>query len=506
MEKRFILAIDQGTTGTRVILFDHGGEVHSSAYREIRQLYPYPGWVEHDPIEYWETIQWCTDAALREGKISVDEIAAIGITDQRETTILWDRKTGLPLHNAIVWQCRRTSAMCDWLKAEGYEPVVRQKTGLTIDAYFSATKVRWLLDNVPGIREGVAKGEVCMGTVDSWIMWNLSGGAFHVTDYSNAARTLLLNVHTLEWDEELLNIMGVPRSILPRMLPSSGVLAETSPDRFYGRRIPIAGCAGDQSASTFGQTCFDPGTVKNSYGTALALMMNLGGDFVASKNGLTTDLLWHLRGKTCFSLEGVVFIGGAVVQWLRDGLRIIDNAEECSALAAAAEDTGGVYLVPAFTGLCAPYWDQYARGMIIGITRGTGREQICRAALESIAYQTRDCLEAMRRDSGIDALTLRVDGGATRSDFLMQLQADLLGIPVERPKVSEMASRGAAYLAGLGIGFWRDEDELRSHWKLDRVFEPSIGEDEREGKYKSWQDAVSRSLKWEHVPHPVGGG
>ena len=498
MEKRYVMAIDQGTTGTRVILFDYEGDVHSSSYREIRQYYPKPGWVEHDPREHWDTVMLCAKEALAEGRARPEEIAAIGITCQRETTILWDRKTGAPLYNAIVWQCRRTSEMCDALKAAGHEALVRERTGLVIDAYFSGTKIKWIIENVPGVKEKVRDGTVCMGTVDSWIIWNLTGGGSHVTDYSNAARTMLLNTHTLQWDEELLSVFGIPRSILPEPKPSSGILAETSPGVFFGVRVPIAGDAGDQSAATFGQTCFTPGMAKNSYGTALALMMNLGETSVLSTNGLTTDLLWHVHGRTSFALEGVVFIGGAVVQWLRDGLKIISRAEECSALAATVPDTGGVYMVPAFTGLCAPYWDQYARGMIIGLTRGSSREQICRSALESIAYQARDNLVAVEKDSRLKPLSLRVDGGATKSDFLMQFQADILGIPVERPRVQEMASRGAAYLAGLGTGFWRDEEELSRQWKLERTFEPVISEDNRESLYAGWQEAVKRALRWEH--------
>jgi glycerol kinase len=494
--KKYIMAIDQGTTGTRVILFNQAGEVHSTAYREIKQIYPQPGWVEHNPREYWQTVQDCTREVLKKGRAKAAEIAAIGITNQRETTILWDRETGEPVYNAIVWQCRRTAPLCDQLKELGLEPLVREKTGLVIDAYFSATKIRWIMDNVPGVREKIARGNICMGNIDSWIIWNLSRGAYHVTDYSNASRTMLLNIHTLRWDEDLLRELKIPEEILPALKPSSGEMARTNREVFFGEQIPIAGVAGDQHAATFGQTCFRPGMVKNTYGTALALMMNIGETPKLSNNGLTTDLAWHIGGRTEYALEGVVFIGGAAVQWLRDGLRIIGSAQEASALAEKVSDTGGVYMVPAFTGLCAPYWDMYARGLIVGLTRGTGREQVARAALESMAYQTRDILDAMEADSGEKAASLRVDGGATASDFLMQFQADVLGRPVERPSVTEMAARGAAYLAGLGVGFWKTKEEVSRHWKLDRLFEPRMSPDQRDQLYAGWRKAVQRSFGW----------
>lgn len=497
MAKKYIMAVDQGTTGTRVILFDQAGDVHSTAYREIEQIFPQPGWVEHNPREYWQTVMDCTKEALETGNARAEEIASIGITNQRETTILWDKDTGEPVYNAIVWQCRRTAPMCDELKAKGYEQMVREKTGLVIDAYFSCTKIKWIIDNVPGVKEKIAQGKINMGTIDSWLIWNLSGGAAHVTDYSNASRTLQLNIHKLEWDEELLEMAGVPAEILPELKPSSGVMATTAKDVFFGAEIPIAGVAGDQHAATFGQTCFKPGMAKNTYGTALALMMNIGEKAVLSDHGLTTDLAWHINGKTEYALEGVVFIGGEAVQWLRDGLKIIKDSSECNKMAARVQDTGGVYVVPAFIGLSAPYWDMYARGMIIGITLGTAREHIARATLESMAYQTRDVLDAMVADSGKKAQSLRVDGGATQSDFLMQFQADILGIPVERPSVTEMAARGAAYLAGLGVGFWKNKEEVAQHWKLDRVFEPTMSEDQRERLYAGWQKAVERAKDWE---------
>jgi glycerol kinase len=496
MEQKVIMAIDQGTTGTRVILFDHDGNVQATSYREIAQIYPQPGWVEHDPKEYWQSVLECTQEALNKGCVKSSDIAAIGITNQRETTILWDKDTGKPLHNAIVWQCRRTAAMCEELKARGLEPMVREKTGLVIDAYFSATKIKWILDNVPEAKEKLAQGKIFMGNIDSWLIWHLSGGTAHVTDYSNASRTMLLNIHTLRWDEELLEAIEIPREILPELMPSSGIMARTTREAFFGAEVPVAGVAGDQHAATFGQTCFEPGMAKNTYGTALALMMNIGETPKLSQNGLTTNLGWHIAGKTEYALEGVVFIGGAAVQWLRDGIGIIDSAQACSELAETAPDTGGVYMVPAFTGLCAPYWDMYARGLIVGITRGTGREHIARASLESMAYQTRDVLDAMIADSGEQAASLKVDGGATQSDFLMQFQADILGIPVERPSVTEMAARGAAYLAGLGVGFWKSKEEIAKQWKLDRSFEPLMSVEERERLYARWQNAVQRSLGW----------
>lgn len=496
MDKKYIMSIDQGTTGTRVILFNHDGLVHSSAYREIKQIYPNPGWVEHDPMEYWDTTVECSCEALEKGKALACEIAAIGITCQRETTIMWDKETGIPVYNAIVWQSRQTAHICEDLKERGYEETVRNKTGLLIDAYFSGTKIKWIIDNVPGVKEKIAQGKICMGNIDSWIIWKLSGGAYHVEDYSNASRTMLLNIHTLDWDKELLDALDIPVSILPLLKPSSGIMATTSKSVFFGEEIPIAGDAGDQHAATFGQTCFKPGMAKNTYGTALALMMNIGEKVVLSKNGLTTDLGWVINGKVEYALEGVVFVGGAAIQWLRDGLRIIKSSQECNIMAEKVSDTGGVYLVPAFTGLCAPYWDMYARGTIIGITRGTSAEHICRSALESLAYQTRDVLEAMMGDSGEKAKSLRVDGGATKSDFLMQFQADILGVPVELPSVTEMAALGAAYLAGLGVGFWNNKDEVAKQWKVAKVFEPKMKEDKREELYNGWKRAVQRSLNW----------
>jgi len=496
MEKEYVMAIDQGTTGTRVILFNRDGTVKGSRYQEIRQIYPRPGWVEHDPLEYLSTVRTCSEQLFRAEKVDAREVASIGITNQRETTILWEKATGKPIHNAIVWQCRRSAAICDRLKAQGYEQMVREKTGLVIDAYFSSTKIMWLMENIPGLKERMQNGEILMGNIDSWLIWNFSGGQYHVTDFSNASRTMLFDIYTKEWDSELLKMTGIPKEILPSVRPSSGVLAESVAGTFFGAAIPIAGVAGDQHAATFGQGCFEPGMVKNTYGTALALFMNTGETPVVSTHGLTTNLGWHVDGKTEYALEGVIFIGGAAIQWLRDGLGIIKESAEITPLAERVDSTGGVYLVPAFTGLCAPYWDMYARGLMIGMTRGTTKEHIARACLESLAYQTRDVVDAMVGDFGQQSTSLRVDGGATQSDFLMQFQADILGIVVERPKVTEMAARGAAYLAGLGTGFWKDKKEISSHWKLDRAFEPSMSKDQRDSLYAGWQKAVSRSLKW----------
>lgn len=496
VDEKYVMAIDQGTTGTRVILFNHEGDIRATAYREIKQIFPQPGWVEQDPWEYFQTVMDCTAEVLESGEVQAEEIVAIGITNQRETTILWDKETGKPVYNAIIWQCRRTASMCDELKAKGYEQMVRKKTGLTIDAYFSATKIKWIIENVSGVKQKIIQGKIYMGNIDSWIIWNLSGGAWHVTDYSNASRTMLLNIHTLKWDPELLEAVEIPENILPDLMPSSGIIATTAKNVFFGVEIPIAGVAGDQHAATFGQTCFKAGMAKNTYGTALALMMNIGEKVILSKNGLTTDLGWHINGKTEYALEGVVFIGGAAIQWLRDGINIIDSTVESSRMAVKVPDTGGVYVVPAFTGLCAPYWDMYARGLIIGITQGTSREHIARSTLESLAYQTKDVLEAMEADFRKKAVSLRVDGGVTKSDFLMQFQADILGKPVERPLVTEMAARGAAYLAGLGVGFWKSREELEYQWTVDRIFEPQMSKDQRESLYDGWKRAVQRSLNW----------
>ena len=495
-KKGYIMAIDQGTTGTRVILFNHNAEIRSMAYREIRQIYPNPGWVEHDPAEIWESVVSCIQEAIKNEGIDPREVLGIGITNQRESTILWKRDDGRPVYNSICWACRRTAGICDDLKSAGYERKVREKTGLVIDAYFSATKIKWIVDNVNGVRNEIRRGNICMGNIDSWIIWNLTGGKSHVTDFSNASRTMLLNIHSLEWDDEIMGWLDVPVGILPKVMPSSGVFGYTDPAAFFGERIPIAGDAGDQHAATFGQACFRPGMTKNSYGTAMALMMNIGETPSLSKNGLTTDLAWKIGDKVEYSLEGVIFIGGGAIEWLKSGLHIISDASECSTLAEKVPDTGGVYLVPAFTGLSAPYWDMYARGLIVGITRGTGREHIARSALESIAYQVKDVVIAMEADSGKSATSLRVDGGATKSDFLMQFQADILGVTVEKPVITEMASLGACYLAGLGVGFWDSREELEEKWKIEKVYEPKMKEAQREELYTNWKRAVERSFKW----------
>lgn len=493
---RYIMAIDQGTTGTKVVLFDAEGQIHSSAAREITQLYPKPGWVEHDANEYWETAMVCAKEALERGSVLPSQIEAIGITCQRETAILWDRDTGEPVYNAIVWQSRQTAELCEELKAQGLDPYIREKTGLLIDAYFSATKIKWIIDNVPGVAQRVKEKKIMFGNVDSWLIYKLSGGAAHVEDYSNASRTLLLDVHTLQWDHNILDALGIPEHILPELKPSSGVMAMTARSAFFGVEVPISGDAGDQQAAAFGQTCFEPGMAKNTYGTALAIVMNIGSQFKLSQTGLMTDLAWVVNGQAEYAYEGLIYNGGATIQWLRDGLKIIKTSAEVSELAAKVDDAGGVYLVPAFTGLGAPYWDMYARGTMVGITRGTTDAHIARSALEAIAFQTRDVLDCMQKDCGQCAKALRVDGGATASDFLMQFQADVLGIPIELPVVTQMTSLGAAYLAGLGIGCWKNREQIAKQWKIARLFEPRMSEDKRETLYAGWQRAVQRSLDW----------
>jgi len=496
MEKNYIMAFDQGTTGSRVALFDKNGALVSSAYREIEQIFPQPGCVEHNPDEIWQTSIQCAKEVLSQTRIDPKQIAAIGVTNQRETTILWEKKTGRPLFNAIVWQCRRTAPICEELKEKGLEGEVQERTGLVIDPYFSATKIMWIRDHVGGIKEKIARNEVCAGNVDAWLIWNLTGGKSHVTDYSNASRTMLFNIKTLRWDDFLLRKMGMPQTILPNPQPSSGLFGYTDEKVFFGVRVPIMGVAGDQQAALFGQACFKPGMAKNTYGTALVAVMNIGEQFVPSQNKLITDLLWGVSGRVNYGFEGVVFTGGAVVQWLRDGMKIIEKASETEALANQVPDTGGVYIVPAFNGLCSPYWDPYARGTIIGITRGTTREHLARAVLESIAYQTRDLLEAMISDSGNKLRSLRVDGGATANNFLLQFQADLLGIPIEKPIITEMTALGVAYLAGLGAGFWHSQDEIAQQWKIAKVFEPKMSADQSEALYAVWKKAVERSFGW----------
>lgn len=489
--KRYVLALDQGTTSCRAIMFDRNGRIRSMAQREFKQWFPQAGWVEHDAAEIWSTqLQ-----VMREAAAGIDpaDIAAIGITNQRETTVVWDRLTGRPLHRAIVWQCRRTSETCDQLKREGWDETIRGKTGLVTDPYFSGTKLKWILDYVPGVREKAEAGEALFGTIDSWLIWNLTEGRVHVTDVSNASRTMLFNIHSLEWDADILAKFGIPAAMLPEVKPSSHVYGETT---LLGgaSAIPIAGAAGDQQAALFGQGCHEAGMAKNTYGTGCFLLKNTGGKPVASRNGLLTTIAWGIGGETTYALEGSVFTAGAVVQWLRDGLQLISDAGETEALALSVEHTDGVYIVPAFTGLGTPYWTAEARGMITGLTRGSGKAHIVRAALESIAYQTMDVLRVMENESGIRLNELRVDGGATKNGFLMQFQADMLGVRVTRPKVQETTAQGAAYLAGLATGFWSGAGELQALWEKDRQFEPAMEEERRNRNYAGWLRAVGYQL------------
>ncbi len=489
----FVLALDQGTTSSRAILFDRQGSVCAAANQAFKQYYPQPGWVEHDAEEIWESQLAVAKQVIAEAKARPEEIAAIGITNQRETVVLWDRKTSKPLHHAIVWQCRRTAAMCDRIRREGFDRTLREKTGLVTDAYFSGTKVAWLLENVPGARERAERGELACGTIDTWLVWRLTRGQNHLTDVSNASRTLLFNLRTLAWDDEILGYFRIPRALLPEVKSSSEVLGETE---LFGGKIPIAGVAGDQQASLFGHQCFRPGSAKNTYGTGCFLLMNTAGQIPRSQSGLLSTVAWRRDGRTVYALEGSVFIAGAALQWLRDEVRLLENAAESEPMAEAVADTGGVYFVPAFVGLGAPHWDAYARGTIVGITRGTNRNHIVRAALESIAYQTREVVDAMALDSGIRPEVLRVDGGAAPNDFLCQFQADILGLAIERPASTESTALGAAYLAGLATGFWKDEQELARQLKIARRFEPAMKESRREDLYAGWQRAVERAKGW----------
>ena len=487
----YILALDQGTTSSRAILFNRQGQIIKIAQQEFTQIYPEAGWVEHDAEEIWTTQLSCAREAIAGAGITASDIAAIGITNQRETTVVWDRATGKPIHNAIVWQCRRTASICDKLKEEKFDRVIRKSTGLVTDAYFSGTKVSWLLDKVKGARKRAEAGELAFGTIDTWLINRLTGGKTHVTDVSNASRTLLYNIRKQRWDATILDKLRIPESVLPTVRSSSEVYAETAPELF-GVPIPIGGIAGDQQAALFGQACFKPGMMKNTYGTGCFLLMNTGAQATTSKTGLLTTIAWRTGGETEYALEGSVFIAGAAIQWLRDGLQIIASAPETEALATSVSDNHGVYFVPAFVGLGAPYWDQDARGAIVGLTRGVTRAHIARAALEAMAYQTRDVVECMQKDSGIKARELRVDGGATRNDFLCQFQADLLGIPVVRPVITETTALGAAYLAGLSVNFWKSEKEIASQWQVEKRFEPQMKKGERERLYLGWQEAVSR--------------
>jgi glycerol kinase len=490
-----ILALDQGTTSSRAIVFDAAGAIKSVAQKEFRQIFPQPGWVEHDAEEIWATQVAVAGEAIARADIQARDVAAIGITNQRETTVVWDRASGRPVSKAIVWQDRRTAGACDALKARGLEPRVTAKTGLVLDAYFSGTKLAWILDNVPGARAGAEAGRLAFGTVDSWLVWKLSGGAAHVTDVSNASRTLLYNIHTGSWDEELLDLFRVPRAVLPEVRPSSGVIAETTAD-ILAARIPIAGIAGDQQAALFGQRCVTPGMVKNTYGTGCFMLMHTGTTPIRSRAKLLTTAACQAGKAREYALEGSVFIAGAVVQWLRDGLGIIRSSGEVERLAASVPDNGGVYFVPAFAGLGSPHWDQYARGAIVGLTRGAAAGHIARAALEAIAYQTADVLAAMQSDSAIKLKELRVDGGAARNDALMQFQADVLGVPVVRPRINETTALGAAYLAGLGVGYWKSADELDAQWQAERVFEPKMDRGSAAGLLAGWRKAVERAKDW----------
>jgi glycerol kinase len=487
----YILALDQGTTSSRAILFDRAGRIISVSQREFPQIFPQAGWVEHNPEDIWNSQLYCAREALSKANVRADDVAAIGITNQRETAVVWDRASGQPVHNAIVWQCRRTAPMCDKLKKEKFDRIIRKKTGLVTDAYFSGTKVAWILENVENARPRANAGELAFGTVDTWLVSRLSGGRTHVTDVSNASRTLLYDIRKQRWDEEILKKLRVPASLLPEVKSSSEVYAETDPDLF-GAPIPIAGDAGDQQAALFGQACFKPGMMKNTYGTGCFLLMNTGEKANASKTGLLTTIAWRANGKTEYALEGSVFIAGAAVQWLRDGLNIIAAAAETESLATSVDDNHGVYFVPAFVGLGAPYWDADARGAIVGLTRGATRAHVARAAIEAMAYQTRDVVECMQKDSGIKARELRVDGGATRNDFLCQFQADILGIPVVRPVITETTALGAAYLAGLAVGFWKNEKEIAAQWQEEKRFEPQMKKSERERLYDGWREAVAR--------------
>ena len=492
---RYILALDQGTTSSRAMLFDHSGRIAAAASQEYPQIFPRPGWVEHDPEAIWSSQLHCAQEALRRSGAQPAQIAAIGITNQRETTILWEKPTGRPVMNAIVWQDRRTAPLCDALRTEGWETPIRDKTGLVIDAYFSGTKIAWMLDNLPGLRERAERGEILFGTVDSWLLWRLTGGRVHATDVSNASRTLLFNIHTLTWDDEILARLRIPRAMLPAVRSSSEVYGACD-ERLFGAAIPVAGDAGDQQAATFGQACFAPGMAKNTYGTGSFLLLNTAEKPVPSQSGLLTTIGWGVGGKITYCLEGSIFITGAAIQWLRDGLGLVTSAQETEALATGIRDTGGVYLVPAFVGLAAPYWDPYARGAIVGLTRGTGRAEIVRAALEAAAYQTRDVAQAMEADSGIALQELRVDGGMVANNWLMQFQADMLGVPVQRPQVAETTALGAAYLAGLAVGFWAGLDDITRNWAMDHEFTPTMASDARERLYRGWQRAVERARGW----------
>ncbi|MGG7142023.1 glycerol kinase GlpK [Clostridium nigeriense] len=495
--KKYIIALDQGTTSSRAIVFDKEQNILGVSQKEFTQIYPKEGWVEHDPLEIWATQYGVLQEVIAKTNISQDEIAAIGITNQRETTIVWDKNTGNPVYNAIVWQCRRTADICDKLKAKGLEGYIKESTGLVVDAYFSATKIKWILDNVEGAREKAEREELLFGTVDTWLVWKLTNGKVHVTDYTNASRTMLYNIRELKWDDKILEELDIPKSMLPEVRDSSEVYGDTNLGGKSDIRVPIAGIAGDQQSALFGQTCFEKGEAKNTYGTGCFLLMNTGEEIIESKNGLLTTIAIGIDGKVQYALEGSVFVGGAVVQWLRDELRLVNDSADTEYFAKKVDDNGGVYIVPAFVGLGAPHWDMYARGAIFGLTRGTNRNHIIRAALESIAYQTKDLIDAMTEDIGDKLKGIKVDGGASRNKFLMQFQADILGNNVIRPIISETTALGAAYLAGIAVGFWKDKEEVKKFWHKSDEFEPKLDSDTVNKYYNGWKKAVNRSLKWE---------
>ena len=492
---KYIMALDAGTTSNRCILFNQKGEICSVAQKEFTQIYPQPGWVEHDANEIWETQLMVCKLAMSKIGAKAADIAAIGITNQRETTVVWNKLTGKPVFNAIVWQCRRTSEYCDSLKAKGLVDKIREKTGLVIDAYFSGTKIRWILENVPGVRALAEKGDVIFGNVDTWLMWNLSGGKIHKTDYSNASRTMLFNIKEAKWDDEILEELNIPKAMLPEACPSSGVFGYTDPV-IFGGEIPIAGAAGDQQEALFGQACFNPGEAKNTYGTGCFTLMNIGTNIKYSNNGLVTTIAWGLDGKVEYALEGSVFVAGAAIQWLRDEVRLVEESPDSEFFATKVKDTNGCYVVPAFTGLGAPYWDQYARGCIVGLTRGVNRNHIIRATVESLAYQSADLLFAMEKDSGLQLEALKVDGGACKNNFMMQFQADIINAKVLRPKCVETTAMGAAYLAGLAVGYWASKEDVINNWAIDRTFEPSMAEHERQELLDGWHKAVKCSFGW----------
>ncbi|MGL5655609.1 MAG: glycerol kinase GlpK [Fusobacteriaceae bacterium] len=494
---KYIIALDQGTTSSRAIIFDENHKIVGTAQKEFTQIYPKEGWVEHDPMEIWATQSGVLAEVIAKTGISTHDIAGIGITNQRETTVVWNKETGRPVYNAIVWQCRRTASICDGLKAEGLENYVRENTGLVIDAYFSGTKIKWILDNVEGARADAESGKLLFGTVDTWLMWKLTNGKVHATDYTNASRTMIYNIKDLKWDEKMLEVLNIPKSMLPQVKDSSGLFGYANLGGQGGHRVPIAGVAGDQQAALFGQACFNEGEAKNTYGTGCFMLMNTGDKMISSKNGLLTTIGIGINGKVEYALEGSIFIAGASIQWLRDELRIINDAKDTEYFATKVKDSGGVYVVPAFVGLGTPHWDMYARGTIVGLTRGSNRNHIIRATLESIAYQTRDVLDAMQEDSGIKLSQLKVDGGACANNFLMQFQSDIIGTKVRRPEVVETTALGAAYLAGLGVELWASKQEIRDRWHIDREFDPAVESLDREKMYKGWKKALKRAMLWE---------